>query len=106
MKIIRESAAAELVALIVLLRNAPSNPMPGTELGVNDHGPLRQVADRHLSKAQVLRRIARIKMANNIAGLSQLTQDTPQWYKLTANPETRDIAKSIAGFVREGRVYV
>lgn len=106
MKIIREAAAAELLALLVLLRNAPINPMPGTELRPGQHGPLRQVADRHLSKAQVLRRIARCKIANNIAGMVQLTQQSPQWHSFVSNPTTAKTAKQILQFVTAGRVYV
>lgn len=106
MKIIREAAAAELMALLILWRNAPLKPIPGTELQPGQHGPLRQVADRYQSKAQVLRRIVKFKNENGIAGMVQIDALSPQWHKLVNNPETRNVAKAVAGFLRDGRVYV
>lgn len=106
MKVIREAAAAELAALLMLWRNAPVNPMPGTELRADQHGPLLQVPDRYQSKAQVLRRIVKFKNENGIAGMVQINALSPQWHKLVNNPETRNVAKAVAGFLRDGRVYV
>lgn len=106
MKIIREDVAARLAVLTLQWRNAPEKPMPGAMLRPDQHGPLRLVAERHPCKAQVMAKIVALKKENNIAGMVRVTPMSPEWYKLASSRDSLSIAKNIAAFVHDGRVYV
>lgn len=106
MKIIREDAAARLAVLTLQWRNAPEKPVPGAMLRPDQYGPLRAVADRYQCKAQVLAKIVALKKENNIAGMVRVSLMSPEWHKLATNRDNLNIAKNIADFVKDGRVYV